>query len=208
LHIDKGIFFTMKELLLRPAATLQEYMAGKRVRHFKPLAYVLILTAISSFIIHLTDNYVTTAGYHTTILAEPTLLNRMVVSSSHFFEKYPSIFYFLMIPVISVITWLFFRKGRYNYWENIVLNMYLTAQINLLLILATTLRLFNGGRISYTPFLILYFTYLGIVYSLFFRTPQSKRWQHTLTILALVAAVTLVYITGLSFAGMMSPWWG
>src|SRR5689334_20385034 len=57
LHIDKGIFFTMKELFIRPAATLKEYMAGRRVKHFKPLAYVLILTAFSTFISHLVDSY-------------------------------------------------------------------------------------------------------------------------------------------------------
>jgi hypothetical protein len=207
-HVDKGIFFTMKELFTRPAATMQEYMAGKRVKHFKPLAYVLILTAISSFITHLVDAYLVNKGLGTTIHIEPTLLNKVISDTGHFFDKYPSIFYFFMIPVISLFTWLFFRKSHYNYWENIILNTYLTAQFNLLLIVATVLRMFNSGQVSYTPFLIIYFTYLGIVYGLFFRNRQSRRWKHTLTVIALMAVVCLVYVTGLSFAGMMSPWWG
>lgn len=207
LHVDKGIFFTMKELIVRPGATLREYMAGKRVKHFKPLAYVLVLTAISSFIIHLTNNYLLSLGHTTTMTIDSTLLNKVLVNSSHFFDKYPSVFYFLMIPVISLITWLFFRRSAYNYWENIILNTYLTAQFNLLLIIATVLRIFNGGQVSYTPYLIIYFSYLGIVYGLFFKTGKTQRWKHTLRVIMLIAVVCLVYITGLSFAGMMSPWW-
>ena len=208
LHIDKGIFFTMKELFVRPAATLKEYMAGRRVKHFKPLAYVLILTAFSTFISHLVDSYLVSHGMSITQTVAPTLLNRVVANTSHFFDKYPSVFYFLMIPVISLLSWLFFRHSGYNYWENIILNIYLTAQFNLLLTLAQLLRLFNGGAVNYTPFLIVYFSYLGFVYGMFFRNAQSRRLQHTLATFGLIAAVCLVYVTGLSFAGMMTPWWG
>jgi hypothetical protein len=208
LHIDKGIFFTMKELFTRPAASLREYMSGRRVKHFKPLAYVLILTAISSFVTHLVDSHIISKGLGTTLSLEPTLLNRVLLNTSHFFDKYPSVFYFLMIPVISLLSWLFFRRSGYNYWENVILNTYLTAQFNLLLIVAQVMRLFNDGAVSYTPFLIVYFTYLGFVYGMFFRHPRSKRTTHTLATLGLIASVVLVYVTGLSFAGMMSPWWG
>jgi hypothetical protein len=169
---------------------------------------VLILTAVSTFISHLIDAYLVNKGLTVTLPVAPTLLNRVVSNTSHFFDKYPSVFYFLMIPVISLLSWLFFRRSGYNYWENIILNVYLTAQFNLLLILAQLMRLFNDGTVNYTPFLIVYFSYLGFVYGMFFRNPQSKRVQHTLATFGLIAAVCLVYVTGLSFAGMMTPWWG
>lgn len=206
-HIDKGIFFTMKELFVRPAPSMREYMAGRRVKHFKPLAYVLILTAVTTFASHLVDGYLLKKGVESTISVEPSLLNKVLANTSHFFDKYPSFFYFFMIPVVSLLTWLFFRKSSYNYWENVILNTYLTAQFNLLLLVATLLRLFNGGKVSYTPFLIIYFTYLALVYSFFFRSTYSRRWQHTFTVIALIVVVCFVYITGLSFAGMMTPWW-
>jgi len=39
LHIDKGILYTTKELLLRPGKTISDYLNGKRVKHFKPFAF-------------------------------------------------------------------------------------------------------------------------------------------------------------------------
>lgn len=198
----------MRELFLRPAATLREYMTGKRVKHFKPLAYVIILTALSTFISHLGERVLAAVGQHSPVVVEPTALNRLLVSSQHFFDKYPSIFYFLMIPVISLVTWLFFRKGKYNFWENVIMNTYLTAQFNLLLIVASMAQVVKGGALSYTPFLVVYFTYLAIVYSMFFKTGHSAPWAHTLRIIVLIVVICFVYITGLSLAGMMTPWWG
>lgn len=37
LHINKGLLYTTKELLLRPGLTIKNYLAGKRVKYTKPL---------------------------------------------------------------------------------------------------------------------------------------------------------------------------
>lgn len=36
LHINKGIVYTVKELLLRPGYTIKSYLSGKRIQYFKP----------------------------------------------------------------------------------------------------------------------------------------------------------------------------
>lgn len=46
LQIDKGIIYTTKELLIRPGHSIREYINGKRIQHFKPFAYILILSTI------------------------------------------------------------------------------------------------------------------------------------------------------------------
>ena len=51
-HIDKGFSYTFINLLKKPSVTLAEYIEGKRIRHFKPFAYVIIMSAISTFIGH------------------------------------------------------------------------------------------------------------------------------------------------------------
>ncbi|MDH6353963.1 hypothetical protein M2132_000283 [Dysgonomonas sp. PH5-45] len=40
-HVDKGILFTIKELLLRPSITIKGYLEGKRVNLFKPFGFVV-----------------------------------------------------------------------------------------------------------------------------------------------------------------------
>jgi len=47
LHIDKGISYTIKELFTRPGHSVREFIEGKRVKHFKPISFVLVLAGIS-----------------------------------------------------------------------------------------------------------------------------------------------------------------
>lgn len=205
-HVDKGLLFTMKELFVRPAATITEYLAGKRARHFKPLAYVVVLSALSSFVAHLVRSYLEEhAGVADTVLPSSGL-NRMIVSAAYFFAHYQSVFYFLMIPVISLCTWAFF-PARYNYWEHAIANTFLTAQFNLLLVAGHLMGLRNGGHFSFTPLLAIFFTYLIAVYTRLFAEPPRHRTPVLRTIL-MGLSVVLLYITGLSLAGMMTPWWG
>ena len=46
LQIDRGFLFTMKEMFIRPGHSIREYLAGKRVQHFKPVTYLLLISAI------------------------------------------------------------------------------------------------------------------------------------------------------------------
>src|SRR4051812_48133830 len=45
-HIDKGIFYTIGQLCTRPGKTVIEYIKGKRIQHYSPIAYILLLSAI------------------------------------------------------------------------------------------------------------------------------------------------------------------
>ena len=52
LHFDNGIFYTLKQLIIRPGHTIREYLDGKRVKHFKPASFVVILATIYGLISH------------------------------------------------------------------------------------------------------------------------------------------------------------
>lgn len=54
--------------------------------------------------------------------------------TSTFFEHYISLLLFLLLPFLSLVTWLVFKKAPYNYWEHFLLNVYLSAQTNILLL--------------------------------------------------------------------------
>lgn len=206
LEIERGFLYTLKELLVRPAQSIKGYVAGKRVKFYKPFAYVVIMSTITSFLVYLIDlNVHARFGYNYVEIDENTFEYYLALTSI-FFTKYQSLFYFCMIPIISICSWLFFVK-RFNYWENIVLNTYITAQFNLLIIIAQLTRLFMDGTVSYTPYLIIYFTYIGFVYSRFFTKPDEKSLLTVIKMVILIILIVLIYTTGLSFAGIMSPWW-
>ena len=45
-QINKGLFYTLKELSIRPAIGINEFLDGKRKSHFKPIAYVFTFSTL------------------------------------------------------------------------------------------------------------------------------------------------------------------
>src|SRR5690606_34765751 len=53
LHFDKGIFLTLKNLLLQPGKTIREFIFENREKYVKPVLFLIISSIIFSIIIHL-----------------------------------------------------------------------------------------------------------------------------------------------------------
>ena len=51
-HFDNGFFYTIKQLLTRPGHTIREFINGKRVRHFKPFSFVVVLATLYGLLYH------------------------------------------------------------------------------------------------------------------------------------------------------------
>jgi len=119
-HYDKGIFYTVKELTIRPGHSIREYIQGKRVKHFNYLGLLIILFGLGHIL------------YESPILHE---VGRPVSSESYSFitwmdkyvTAYPKLFKLAQIPVFALVTWLMFKRAGLNFAEHIVLNAYITA---------------------------------------------------------------------------------
>ncbi|WP_257669653.1 DUF3667 domain-containing protein [Parapedobacter tibetensis] len=118
-HLDKGILFTAKGLLLRPGHSIREYVAGKRVRHFNYFTMLLILIALSYYISGL-------ARIHTSDIVSFED-NEMQEERVEFYRGKVKLISLLLIPVLSLVSLLMFRKSRQNYAEHLVLNAYRAA---------------------------------------------------------------------------------
>lgn len=205
-HIDKGFAYTFKELLLRPGKTLREYLAGKRVKHFRPFAYVVLMATIYILLAALVKK--------ATIFLGAQMDMKVSYSKPGFFWQYLSVFFFIMIPFASFATWLALCKEKYNYWEHFLVNTYLTAQLSLLL-LAT--EIYRGAKIlilkeegkgfSYIWFITAFLFYIVFVFKNMIR-PKTHRLAYSAKFFLLAFLLALVYLTGMSLAGMMTPWWG
>jgi hypothetical protein len=210
-HVDKGILYSLWQLLIRPGKAVAEYVDGKRVNHFKPFSYLIILTSIAAVLSHWVNAALQAKIRinEAPVKALPAAkhgVNYFIYQVSPFFDKYPSLFFLCMIPLVSLLTWLYYKKRGFNYWENIILNTYLTAQFNICLILLYLFVLTSGRQgFSFTPWLIVFFSYLGFAYGQFF-SYQRKR-VNLLANLLVTILTAFLYINGLSFTGMMTPWW-
>lgn len=204
-HLDKGFPYTFKELLLRPGKTLREYLDGKRVKHFKPFAYVIIMATLYIVcinLLHILAIFIAKQNGFTIIFNEAA-----------FFKKYLSAFFFVMTPFASLATWLVLRKGKYNYWEHFLVNTYLTAQLSVLLFLIEiykcTVTLIYKERISFTYFWFItgFMFYIAFVFRNMLAV-KGHRLKYTLKFILLCFLLAFVYMTGMSLVDVMTPWWG
>jgi Protein of unknown function (DUF3667) len=204
LHVDKGFFYTLKWMFKNPGKMIKDYMAGKRVLHFRPFAFVILMSTICTILIPMIEK----ATYTLFVYKHP----RQAVSTEVlFWEKYISLLIFLMIPLLSLVTWLTFKKRPYNYWEHFTANTFLAAQLNIMLLLIKFFAFFKvliglGPGVKFTAFMVLFMFY----YSYCFRVwmaPHKNWWSLFFSFLIMNFFLSLIYMTGFSLTGIMEAWW-
>jgi hypothetical protein len=204
LHIDKGFFYTLWHLFIHPAKTLRDYLAGKRVKHFRPFAFVVIMSTAATLL---------------TKLCFYLINLRMVkergrgLDTTGFWADYPALLIFLLIPLLALVTWLFFKRKPYNYWEHFLMNTYLAAYLNIFFVLIRLFQLIryyiNGNEeVSFTIFMVLFITYYGFAFGPLMRQGKSVNTKHVLAMTGMNMVLAFIYLTVLSFSGIMTPWWG
>ncbi|HVG40234.1 MAG TPA: DUF3667 domain-containing protein [Chitinophagaceae bacterium] len=133
-HADKGIFYLIKMLAIKPGHVAREYIDGKRKKYFSPLNFFLLMVGIFVFVLttfHPLEgvdlkmvkqqvNQVPDVVKRTRMLAK---LGR-VEEASHFMAKYSNYINMAITPLYAFIFYLFFRRSRYNYTEHLVANLY------------------------------------------------------------------------------------
>jgi len=127
-QINKGLFFTTKELLFRPGNSIKEYLIGKRKNHFKPIAYVLLMSTLY---------FLTTQITNQNTWIDDGLVGWMEGTTGNSEFKFPNIIKWfgnnyaystlLLLPIFSLASYLSFYKSGENYLEHIVINSYITG---------------------------------------------------------------------------------
>ncbi|MCC8408802.1 DUF3667 domain-containing protein [Mucilaginibacter sp. UR6-1] len=114
LHFEKGILYTIKELLLRPGKNVRSFIAENRSRLVKPIIFIIIsslLYTIISHFFHTEEGYINIKGDKDSVTYS---INSWV--QNHY--GYSNI-----IMGIFIVFWLklFFRKSTYNFYEILIL---------------------------------------------------------------------------------------
>lgn len=128
-HVDKGIFYTIKELFTRPGHSIREFLDGKRVKHFKPVALLLLLAGIYGFLSHyfqlnLLANNVRVSGNG----EESEQLRNSVQQMSEWMSTHYSLVALIKIPLFSLGTYIGLKWMRLNFIEHLVIQLFLGSQ--------------------------------------------------------------------------------
>ncbi|MBI1316337.1 DUF3667 domain-containing protein [bacterium] len=114
LNFDKGLLFTMKELLIRPGSTVKEFITQDRNRLVKPVLFIIISSLVYSILkdwLRFEDRYV---GYGDSVETNTTYLFRWTTDNYGYANLIIGVF-------IAFWTRLLFRKAPFNLFEILIL---------------------------------------------------------------------------------------
>lgn len=174
LNFDKGFFYTMRELLFRPGATIRLFLFHERKRLVKPIIFIILTSFIYSVLrelLHFEDGYLYVDGADrstTTIMLEWII------------DNYG---YGNLIMDISIAFWIkiIFKKYSYNFYEILILLCYVMGMGMLILALfgtaesITNLKVLQFGG-------IVFFLYIVWAIGQFF--DKTKLWNYGKALIA------------------------
>ena len=114
LNFDKGIFYTIKELLIRPGKNVHEFIHSDRKRLVKPIIFLIVCSLIYTIMVQLLkfeDGYVHAGGFG----------DSAVANVYEWIQKNYGYSNILMSIFIAFWIKLFFKKYNYNFFEIIIL---------------------------------------------------------------------------------------
>ena len=208
-HADKGIFSFGWQVLTKPGTIALDMVEGRRKRYFNLFQYLVLIVGIGTFVMsktHLMEQTVQSMNNITgnKVTGQMALMQQQMVQ---LLQKYFNLLQFFLIPVYALFAWLFLRRGKYNYAENIILSSVISAQMNTISIVSTLLfASFHSPKVimwhSLVAILILISCFV-ISFRQFFKISFLKALLYSLLVYICDYIVQLVVISIVLFIYVM-----
>ena len=102
MNIDKGLIFTVKQMITRPGLAPRDYIDGKRVSFMKPLTFIAIASAVCTAVVR--QHPADLSPYYLVHEIPQTLLK--------------------LIFFGAVLSRIFLKDARFNFWESLILHVF------------------------------------------------------------------------------------
>lgn len=188
-HADKGFLFLTKQLITRPGYVAQEYLDGKRKKYFNPLTFFVVASTIWAIAV-LNSGYFEAMGADSPRASYkiPAEVARYFSESMKIIISYGKIINLIIsVPVLSLLSWLFFRKNKNTFAENLVLQCLTMGQahLTLVIIFIPAFLLFGHAKMNNNVYQLVFLTYLMVAYQQFFKNHVLLTIVKTIVILLL-----------------------
>jgi len=114
IQFEKGILFTIKELLTKPGQCIREFVAENRSRLIKPFVFIIV----SSLIYTIVCKYLGVMGGYIEFSSDEESTTSLIFTWIQNHYGYTNI---LIGGFIAIWLKIFFRKYDYNYFEILIL---------------------------------------------------------------------------------------
>lgn len=114
LNFDKGILYTIKELIIRPGSTVKEFILNDRNRIVKPIIFIIICSLIYSILeqfLNFENGYI----YYDESMKSTSMSIFGWIKDNYGYGN------LIMGVFIAFWTKMLFKKYRYNYYEILIL---------------------------------------------------------------------------------------
>ncbi len=136
-NLDSGLFLTIKLLFTTPQIIIGNYIKGKRKTYYNPIKFYFLFVSIHALVL--------------SVFSSKKTGDIDFMSSPFYFTTIMLTF----IPILSFFTFLITRK-KYNYTENIVVNLYVSGIFNIIAVFTFFIRM--GIYFIGNDYIIFYFT--------------------------------------------------
>lgn len=206
-HLEGGILFTLKELLTRPGHSIREFLAGKRINHYRPLALLLILGAILLFIMHTLDVSFAQKSqevFNPDMGSTSERMKAFQAQATHFVEANQNLLHIATIPLYAFWMWFMFRRRGFSYPEILVAQTFI-ANVQILISILIVIVFWAIGA-SNTVFalamglsLLVYMAYNVVTYTQLY----AGKIKPLMAVIRSIAAYFLGYFSFVFIVGLI-----
>ncbi len=209
-HLERGIFFTAKEALIRPGKAALDYIAGKRKRYYNVFLLILLAAGLLLFVRHF---------YAETLLGETvekdySHLNSASQALNKLFAQKSKIIILLFVPFAALNSYVLFRRKKLNFPEHailsgmILLGMILISLFGNLFFYLNIIMPFSDAVANFASYtiILLTFIYIGYAYINAFASDYTKLgmlWRILMFYLLIFFEIFILFIVAF---GVASNW--
>lgn len=198
-NLDNTFIRTFVSLFTQPKDVVLGYIKGTRKKYMNPISYFMIAVTLGGLFFFLQNKFFPDAmSYQFELLEEQQkgpsgiFVTDSVLKWQKILAEYQSIFYMLMIPIISLISRLvFINRKELNLSEHLVLNLYGYSQISIVINVLYILLIWNSKAIYYIGFYGGILGYIGY-YSYYLKQIFSLNFKQLLLKILFFLAIGLV----------------
>ncbi|MEO6104122.1 MAG: DUF3667 domain-containing protein [Pseudoxanthomonas sp.] len=208
LHMDRGIFYSLKELMLRPGHLMRDYIEGRRANQVKPLLLVMVSAAVVVLLgkyllegdlvgaasIQTSAGYVEGAGAGVGGSARAAASVKAAAPLTDWINTHLAVFTLMLLPFEAGAFWLAFKDRGLNYPEWLVISAFLTVQTFIFMAAAVLVQRWLPSAQTWAVL----FAFLYLLFSMIQYFQGFSRWKTGLR--AFLGFTLFTVITSLIYA--------
>jgi len=198
--LERGFLHTIMALFKKPGQAIRDYVDGRRINFYNPFKLLFITGAISTLVF--------VFGSDPEKLSRPLQFLNLPAQDAfaRYSEKYFSFFTVIVIPYFTFFSWIFFRNSKINYWENLMMNIYVAAGQFIIVILMAPAIIYYKSVYIITLYGLINYLYNVWAVDGFFKV--NTLWGHTKAFLAVaIPQATAMFINYFLFIMAPSQVW-